>query len=276
VAAAAHRLACEPALYFLSLEALRAELALPADHTIEFAAPSAVTLRFPKGSAVDLASALGLVDGVAMRHNRGAWSWRNWNMGTKGAAEDVLELWSPARVYVGLNVKRPSDDSIRELPLEDSTLSGQLSVSQPEAVLPIVDDTLASAMLHVAITQLAQEKERLAEDPAEVAKRFGLANDRFRLSRRTSSSGSTSIKGIDIWVTRSRVAAGPLIEALGLTGTIERSRANDSDEFLLQRGQTTEFAWRGLSLELAFDERTGAAAAGRHGSFVLDRVTLMP
>jgi hypothetical protein len=162
VAAAARRLACEPALYFLSLEALRAELALPADHTVEFAAPSAVTLRFPKGSAVDLASALGLVDGVAMRHNRGAWGWRSWNMGRKGAAEDVLELWSPARVFVGLNVKRPSDDAIRELPLEDSTLSGQLSVSQPEAVLPIVDDTLASAMLHVAIFDAVKADVTLA------------------------------------------------------------------------------------------------------------------
>jgi hypothetical protein len=276
VAKAARRLACEPALFFLSLDALRAELALPPAHELEFGAPSAITIRFPKGSAVDLATALGVADGVAMRKGGGAWGWRIWNMARKGSSEPMLDRWSPARVSVSLAVDDAVDDKIDEYPLEKSTVRGSLSVSMPESVLPIIDDPLALAMLEAAVARLAQDKARLADEPADVAKRVGLANDRFRLSRRSLGTGPNSIHGIDIWVARTRVAAAPIIDMFGLPGKIEHSRAHDSDEFLLYDGVKTEFEWRGLKVQLGFDKRTGAAAPGRHGEFVLERITLMP
>ncbi len=276
LAKALRRLSCEPALYFMTNDELQKELALPAGHKAAFVGPSAVSIDYPKGKAVDLAAALGVTSAVARRRNKGAWGWRMWDMATDEKTGE-LELWSPGKVAISLRVDDVGlDDKVNSIPLEKAELSGYVAASMPESVLPIVDDEVALAMLLVGLDKIAKDKKRLSEEPAELAKLVGLDNDRFRLSRRSIGTGPDQIKGIDVWTARTRVAAGPVIEGLGLSGKIEHSRAHDSDEHLLFQGDSNDFSWREMKIELAFDKRAGAAASGRHGEWTLDRVTLMP
>jgi hypothetical protein len=147
LAGAARRLSCEPALYFLTAEALRSELALPAEYTVEFAGASSVSIRFPKGKATELAAALGVTSAVAARRNSGAWGWRIWNMVTDPKT-GTLEHWAPGVLNVGVNVDAVGiGDEIPSIPLDQSTLDGDLSVTMPESVLPLADDAAAAAAL---------------------------------------------------------------------------------------------------------------------------------
>lgn len=275
LAKAARRLSCEPALFLMTGVALRKELALPADHTIDFSGASTVTIRFPKGKATDLAAAMGVPKAVAARRNAGAWGFRVWDMVTTMPTRS-LDLWSPGVINVGVDVEDLElDDKVDSVPLEKSTLDGYLSVTMPEATLPVVDDDVALALLFAGLDKIAAEPRHVSDEPGDAAVFAGLVNERFRVSRRSTGSGPSAIHGIDIWTARTRVAAGPVIAALGLPGKIEHSRAHDADDFHLYDGKTSEFDWRGLRLELTFAKRDTAIDAP-HGEWSLSGVTLMP
>lgn len=276
LASAARRLSCEPALYFLTAEALRTELALPAEYTVEFAGASSVSIRFPKGKATELAAALGVTSAVAARRNAGAWGWRIWNMVTDPKT-GTLERWAPGVLNIGVDVDAVGiGDEIPSIPLDQSTLHGHLSVTMPESVLPLADDAAAAAALIAGLQMIAGDERRLGDEPRDVAEFAGLANERFRLSRRSSSTANQRVDGIDVWTARTRIAAGPVIEALGVPGTIRHSSSHDSDAYLLYDGDASTFAWNGLTIELSFDQRDGTPAPGPHGAYVLAGVTLMP
>lgn len=276
VAAATRRLACEPALFLLSGSELRKELALPADHTVELGGTSSVSLRFPKGKSADLAAAMGVTGAVAKRRNAGAWGWRIWDLVTDPKS-GAFELWGPGKIHIGVNVDEAGrDDKVETLDLEHATVDGYIGVTMPESVLPRVDDTLASQHLVAGLNKIADDKKNLSAEPPEVAKLAGLTSERFRLSRRAVGTGPDSIKGIDVWTARTQIAAGPVIEALELSGKIEHSRAHDSDEHLLFLGTKSEFGWRGLKVELRFEKREGPAADGAYGAWLLEGITLMP
>jgi len=275
LAVALRRLACEPALFMLKSGELRKELALPADHGVEISGPSTVSLRFPKGRAADLALSMGLASPVAARSKSGAWSWRIWNLGS--APSGKLELWGPGAVVVGVDFDYAKvGDGVDSVPLGDTPLEGFASVTMPESVLPLKDDEAALAMLLAGLQRLAADPSQLAREPKDAAGFAGLDDERFRVSRRSLHHGSTVINGLDVWTARTRVAAGPVIEAFGLEGKIEHSRAHDSDEYLLFVDEKTEHGWRGLKVALRFERRSGVAAAGAYGGHVLSGVTLMP
>lgn len=276
LAKAVRRLACEPALFLMSGDEVRRELALPADYTVELGGAASVSLRFPKGKAADLTTAMGVTGAVAKRRNKGAWGWRIWDL-VNDTQAGSLAIWGPGELYVGLNVDEAGrDDKVESLGLEHATLDGYVSVSMPESVLPRVDDALASQHLVAGLNKIAEKKENLAAEPSELAKLAGLTSERFRLSRRTSSAGADTVKGIDVWTARTQIAAGPVIEALGLYGKIEHERAHDSDAHLLYVGTDSELGWRGLKIELRFEKRGGAPATGAYGEWLLEGITLMP
>ena len=276
LAKAVRRLACEPALFLLTAEQLRVELALPPTISAEFGGASAVSLRFPKGNSTELAQAMGVAGAVAARRNAGAWGWRIWDMVTEMKTRS-LEHWGPGILNVGVDVDDVGlDDKVDSLPLEKSTLDGVLTVSMPESVLPVIDDDLGSRMLINALQKLAQDKARLGDEPADQATALGLAGERFRVSRRTQSSGADSVKGVDFWTARTQIAAGPVIAALGLPGRIQHNRAHDTDDYVLYDGKQSEFAWRGLKLEFSFEKRAGEPADGAHGGWLLRGITVMP
>lgn len=269
------RLSCEPGLYYLTSDKLRAELALPADVKLEFAGESAVSLQFPKVPARDLAAAMGIDKPVAVRSNAGAWGYRVFNLATEG--KERPDIWGPGRVTVGVGIRYTDvEDSVDSVPIGDAQLAGHASVSMPEEVLPVVDDAAATATLRAAVAYLAENPELLAKEPEEVAKLAGLSGDRFRVSRRSSGTGSDAIKGIDIWAARTRVPAGEVIDAVGAKGRIKHNEAHDSDDFLLYDRSRSAFPYRSLEVTLSFDERPGKEAAGPHGKYVLDGVFLMP
>ncbi|MBI3204175.1 MAG: hypothetical protein HYZ29_21745 [Myxococcales bacterium] len=274
LANALRRLSCEPALFLTSSAALRADLALPADHTVELSGPSTVSVRFPKGRAADLALTMGLGSAVAARSKTGAWGWRIWNLASDPAS-GKLEHWGPGVAVIGVEVDGGKvDDKISQVVLGDALLEGYASVTMPESVLPLQDDAIAVGMLLGGLEKLASDTKQLASDPADAARFAKLDDERFRVSTRSLHSGPSVVKGLDVWTARTRVAAGPVIERLGLSGKIEHSRARDSDEYLLFDGARTEHTWRGMKLTLRFDARSGTAAAGPHGGYVLSGVTL--
>lgn len=276
VAKAARRLACEPALFLLAGSELRKELALPDDHKVELVGASTVTLRFPKGKSAELAAAMGATGAIAKRRNAGAWGWRIWDLVTD-TKTGAFELWGPGKIHIGVGVDEAGkDDKVETLGLEHATLDGYLAVTMPEDVLPRVDDTVASQHLLAGLNKIADDKKNLAAEPAEIAELAGLASERFRLSRRAIGTGPDAIKGIDVWTARTQIAAGPVIEALELSGTIEHDHAHDSDGYLLYLSGKSEFGWRGLKVELSFEKREGAAADGKYGEWLLSGITLMP
>ncbi len=271
LAKAVRRLSCEPALFLMTGAALRAELALPADHTLELGDPSSVTIRFPKARASELAAAMGIAAPVAARDMSGAWSWRIWRLRASANLER-LDHFSPGIAAIGVAVdSKGIDDKVDNVPLGDAMLEGYLTVTMPPAVLPLKDDDVAVAMLLAGIAKIATDKQQLQNEPAAVATYAGLADDRFRLSRR----GSKDKKGIDIWTARTRVPAGPVIESLALKGKIDHRRATDSDDYVLYDGKSDEHAFRGLTLELSFSRRQ-EASPGPYGEYELEGVTLMP
>ncbi len=276
IATAVRRLGCEPALYFMTAAALRAELALPREDTVEVSGPSSVTVRFPKMPAGELAKGFGVTAPVALRASAGAWSWRNWSLAASPTSSETLELWSPGRVYVAVAVDGDPPDDVKFKPLDDTMEVSSVTVSMPEEVLPIVDDALAVAMLLAGLDAIAADATSLKEEPAEVAKRAHLDDERFRVSRRQSGTGPDAVRGVDVWTARTRVAAGPVIEGMGLAGKIEHNRAHDSDDYLLYVDKKSDLRWRGLEVELRFSRRRGAAASGPHGEYELDGVMLMP
>lgn len=276
LANALRRLSCEPALFLLSSAALRAELALPADHRLELSGPSTVSLRFPKGRASDLAATMGVGSAVAARSKSGAWGWRVWNLASDPAT-GKLAHWGPGVVVIGVDVDSATiGDRIDHVPLGEAALEGDASVTMPESVLPLQDDAAAVALLLAGLEKLAANARQLASEPADAARFAKLDDERFRVSTRSFHAGSNVVKGLDVWTARTRVAAGPVIEALGLPGRIEHSRARDSDEYLLFDGATKEHAWRGLRVTVRFAPREGQPAPGPHGGYVLSGVTLMP
>lgn len=275
LAAILRRLSCEPALYYLTSDKLRAELALPADIKLEFAGESAVSLSFPKLPARDLAAAMGVDKPVAVRSNAGAWGYRVFNLATEG--KERPDIWGPGRVTVGVGIRYTDvADSVDSVPIGDAQLAGHASVAMPEEVLPVVDDQAAVATLRAALAFLAANPSLLAKEPEEVAKLAGLSGDRFRVSRRSIGTGPDAIKGIDIWAARTRVPAGEVIDAVGAKGRIKHNEAHDSDDFLLYDRSRSAFPYRSLEVTLSFDERPGKEAAGPHGKYVLGGVFLMP
>ena len=78
-----------------------------------------------------------------------------------------------------------------------------------------------------------------------------------------------------MWAARTRIAAGPLIKALGLQGKISHRRARDSDDYLLYDSHEGQHRWRGLSVELSFMPRKDGNRDD-YGGYVLSGVTLMP
>ena len=273
LAGALRRLSCEPALFMLSSAALKKELSLPEDHKVELSGPSTVSIEFSKGRAADLATAMGVPAPVAARSKTGAWSWRIWNLASAKAGK--LDLWGPGTLTIGVDIDGTVADAVERMPLGDTKLEGYASVTMPESALPLRDDAPAVAMLLAGLERLSQDKSQLARDPQEAARFAGLDDARFRVSRR-SVHGKSVIDGLDLWTARTRVAAGAVIQGLGLSGKIEHSRAHDSDEHLLFAGSSTEFAWRGLKLTLRFDARDGAAAPDPYCGHVLSGVTVMP
>ena len=167
------------------------------------------------------------------------------------------------------------DDKTDSVVLGDAELTGRVTVTMPESVLPIRDDVGALAMVVAALEMLASDKTQLANEPADVAQRTRLANDRFRVTRRTTYSDPVPVKGIDIWTARTRIAAGPLIEALGLAGKIEHNQARDTDDYLLYAHNSSSHEWHGMKVEVAFSRRP-SAESGEYGEYMLDGIFLMP
>ncbi|MFO0554302.1 MAG: hypothetical protein U0271_38330 [Polyangiaceae bacterium] len=277
LAAAARRLSCEPALFYLSEADLRKELSLPKELELQMGGPSSVSIKFPKGGkATELAAALGVPNAVASRRNAGAWGWKIWDLVTETKA-NKLELWGPGVLNIGVDVDDAGlDDKVDSVALEQAKLDGYLSVTMPESVLPLEDDAVALQMLLAGLAQLATDKKRVSDEPEATAKWLRLEDPRFRLSRRSSGTGASAIHGTDLWTARTIIAAGPVIEALGLSGKIEHNHAYDSDDYLLYDGERSEFTWRELKLELSFDQRRGEPAPGPYGGYVLSGITLMP
>lgn len=276
LARAVRRLSCEPALYFLTAEKLHTELALPADHTVSFVGPSSVSIAFPPARAADLAAGMGVKGAVAARSNKGPWGFRIWNMVTDPVA-GKLDHYEPGIAIIGVKVDTTKiDDKVESTPLGDSKLDGSLIVTMPSTVLALKDDEIAVSMLVDALARIASNKASLGKEPEKVAKEHGLHDDRFRVSRRSIGTGAGAVNGIDVWTARTRIAAGPVIEGLGLSGKIEPKRATDTDDYVLYSGQSDEHAWRGLKIELVFEEREGDPASGPYGGYVLEGVLLMP
>lgn len=193
------------------------------------------------------------------------------------APSGKLDHWGPGIAIIGVKVDTTDiEDTVESTPLGETDLAGSLVVTMPSSVLPLKDDEVAATMILAALERVAANKAMLSEEPEEVAKKIGLKDDRFRLSRRSIGTGPGAVHGIDIWTARSRIAAGPVIEGLKLPGTIEAKRATDTNDYVLYEGQTDEHVWRGLKVELTFAERDGESASGRHGGYVLEGVTLMP
>lgn len=107
-------------------------------------------------------------------------------------------------------------------------------------------------------------------------KRAQLDNDRFCVTRRALGTGPDSIKGIDVWSARTRIAAGPVIEALGLAGEIKHNEARDSNDYLLYSGEKSEHQWRGFTVEPRFRRRAPGASDGPYSDYELAGVSLMP
>lgn len=273
IAATLRRLSCEPALFYKPVDALRTELALPPDQKISFAGPSAISLDVPAVRAVDLAKALGEPGAQAARGKVGAWSFRMWRLTAKPDG-GALDRWSPGRVSIDLAVSDPGMD-IDVTPLGDAMTRGSIAVSMPPSVLPLKDDDGAAAALVAGIERIAADRKQLEPEPEAVATRVGLADERFRVSRRAIGTGDAAVKGIDVWSARTRIGAAPVIEKLGLRGKIEPLRATDTDDFVLYDGQEDEHAWRGVKISLRFAPRDGGKGDDA-ASFVLTGVTVMP
>jgi hypothetical protein len=275
-ARAIQRLSCEPGLFLMPRAELRKELALPPDHELEFVRSNEIVLRFPKGPATELASALGVPSALGRRATRGAWSWRIWTLATD-VASGALDVWGPGTVSISL---RPTiatvPDDAKSLPLVDLEQQGHAGVTMPESALRIEDDAAALVDLVGALESLARDPQLLSLEPSELAKRVPLDAERFRLSSTSGSRSAVDYRGVDVTATRTRIAAGPLLEALGLAGTIRPSEAHDSDAHVLRDDEKESHAWKGLRLELEFDERPGRGTGGRHGRWILASVPLPP
>ena len=118
------RLSCEPALYFMTGDALRTELALPADHTVELGGPSSVTIRFPEGTRLELAAAIA--SSRPFRRDRST---------VRGAGGldlrttknlERLEHFSPNRRDQPGSDNSDIDDKVESIPLGETMLDGYL------------------------------------------------------------------------------------------------------------------------------------------------------
>lgn len=278
-------LACTPGLFYQPAEQVSAALKLPPDVTFRFSGPRTAELRLktaPTGK--QLAEAMGISAPVITTAKGGAWATRNWYLGSDAKTGDVT-LWGPGIAAIGVSHRGELKDTRGTIkPLTDENLNGYIAVTMPDSVVSVKDDEVAQRMLLHAVTKLAASPALLNKEPEEIAKLLGLDDARFRVTRVSIGTGPDSIKGVDLWVARSQIAAEPVIKSLGLTGKIEHERAHDSDSIVLHFEPTEKFTsgddhrWKGLTLKPTFEPRKGVKLGDDADpkDYVLEGLQVMP
>ncbi|MEM9873941.1 MAG: hypothetical protein AAF928_03550, partial [Myxococcota bacterium] len=269
VAVAVKRLACEPGLYFRPTADVARELALPDGVTFSFPAATGAEIRLSDevrgGRAEEVAAALGIATPVVTPGRSGAWALRQWRLGSNPTSGE-LDRWSPGIITIGVKTDaEPSAGLETVAPLgRDDTLRGSIVVTMP--TLTVVHDEVALAMLVRSLDIFAADGGLSARPPPEVARKAKLANERFRVSRRSMGTGATAIHRVDVWTARTFIAAPALLEALGLEGEITPERARDSNDYVLRNGPRDEHVVNGVRLHLRFaPNRDAGRAAGNDG-----------
>ncbi|MEZ4231713.1 MAG: hypothetical protein R3B89_21235 [Polyangiaceae bacterium] len=278
-------LACKPELFYKSTSDVEAALKLPPEVKFRFSGPRSAELRFEQGpKAAEFALAMGVKTPVITTANSGAWATRNWHLGSNVNSGD-LELWEPGVVSVGVAHSGEAKDTIGTVkPVADEPLTGYITVSMPESVVEVKDDEVALKMLHHALTKLAGARSLLQEEPEAIAKKLGIDDSRFRVSRVSVGTGPSAIKGIDIWMARTQIAAAPVLTTFGFKGKIEHERAHDSDSIVLHQDGTPpgtsgdEHTWHGLSIRPSFEPRKGVKLGDVNDpkGYMLEGLRIMP
>lgn len=278
IAQAIRTLACEPELYYLPVAEVERRLELPEGMKLHFNGPRSVELNVTaRPSAAALARVAGIKKPVVTTAKEGAWAVRSWYLGANATTGD-LDIWGPGHALVGVNHDREPRDSVGTIkPLKAEVLNGWISITMPPDVVVVKDDGPAVEMLRRAAEALAADPQLLGKEPDAVAQAVGVNNPRFRVSRRSVGTGPGAVLGIDVWSARTQISAESALAALGIQGSIEPSKAHDSDDFVLA-DDDGERAWRGLRVALGFEPRQGTKKreSDHAKDFVLDRLTLMP
>ncbi|MGE0325240.1 MAG: hypothetical protein AB7S68_23145 [Polyangiaceae bacterium] len=278
-------LACTPELFYKTPSEVEAALKLPEGVTFRFSGPRFVELRFEKGfAAAELAKAMGVKEPVITTASRGAWATRSWYLGSNQTSGE-MDIWSPGKALVGVGHHGELEDTIGTVKkLGDEPLTGYIIVSMPEAVVGVKDDEVAWKMLQHAVTKLAGKRKLLEQEPEVIAKELGIDDPRFRVTRVSVGTGPSAVKGIDIWMARTQIAAAPVITTFGFKGKIEHERAHDSDAIVLHQEGTPfgtsgdEHTWHGLSIRPSFDPRKGVKLGDVNDpkDYTLEGLRIMP
>ncbi len=278
-------LTCTPELFYKAPAEVEAALKLPEGVEFHFSGPRSAALKLKTApSAKELAKAMGIESPVITTASSGAWATHNWYLGSNKSS-GKMDLWGPANAAIGVGHRGKLDDTIGTVKeLKDEALTGYITIAMPESVIAVRDDDVALKMLIHAVTKIAASPSLLKQEPEEIAKRLGLDDGRFRVTRVAIGTGPSAIKGVDLWIARSQVAAAPIIETFGLKGKIEHERAHDSDSIVLHVEGTPpgtsgdDHLWKGITLKPTFEPRSGVTLGSRANpkDYTLDGVQVMP
>lgn len=279
------QLACTPELFYKTPQELEAALKLPKGVSVRFSGPRFVEVRFETApSAQELATAMGVKQPVITTATKGAWATRNWYLGSNQTT-GKLDLWGPGIASVAVAHREELKDTIGTVKkLGDEALRGYIVVAMPEEVVAVKDDEVAWKMLQHAVTKLAGNRRLLEQEPDAIAKALGIDDARFNVTRVSVGTGPSAVKGIDIWMARTQIAAAPVIQTWGFKGKIEHERAHDSDTIVLHQTGTPfgtsgdEHEWHGLSIRPSFDPRKGVKLGDVNDpkDYTLEGLRIMP
>ncbi|MCB9585220.1 MAG: hypothetical protein H6718_07470 [Polyangiaceae bacterium] len=285
IARVTRELACTPGLFYKTPSELEAALKPPKGVSVRFSGPRFVEVKFETApTAQELATAMGVKQPVITTATKGAWATRNWYLGSNQTT-GKLDLWGPGIASVAVSHRGELKDTIGAVKkLTDETLRGYIIVAMPDEVVAVKDDEVAWKMLQHAVTKLAGMPKLLEQEPEAIAKQLGIDDPRFNVTRVSVGTGPSAIKGIDIWMARTQIAAAPVITTFDFKGKIEHERAHDSDTIVLHQTGTPpgtsgdEHAWHGLSIRPSFDPRKGVKLKNDNDpkDYTLEGLRIMP
>lgn len=276
LARAVARMACEPANHMQSAEALSASLGLPPEIKVHFVGPTTVRFDGPEYDPRYVANALGLETPVVHLH----WNTYHaeWSLGSNPTTGE-LDRFAPAIVRIRVTAPPGSFEAPGEptLPLPAGLKMSSVDVQIPDGVVaaPTYAD-VAIKELVAAMDALASHPDQLKDGPDDVAKRLGLAGERFRLARVSTSAGKVTTNGISVQPQRARISARALADALGLKNARAKNVGREHGVWEMSVDGDTNIRWRGIQLGIRVSPKDASGSDAALDAADVSFVTMLP
>lgn len=254
IARALRRVACEPELFLLPEADVEAKLEVQNAAYIQVYEPRKVSfeLKDPGDDEFDdktaptlagMAKALGIDKPVARLDDAGAKWWLD-----SGSDDGKLARFGPGVIEIQIEYPGAKRDQPGQaVPLNAEMVILNMWVRAPEHVLELRPDVEGMTQLTTALQFLAANPEKVTD--LDLHEQLKMTDERWSPGRTTDGSSGETKQGYSVWVNRTVVPLGELLEKMGLVGEKAPTIVQEYNYWHLEFEASRWIPWNGLTLK---------------------------